>query len=117
MSISASRPDMRTSAGDESNSIIAVLGVLPKLNVSVIEDVLVGVHVVERLRGQTPMPTSSPASNSGSVFRKKSAFATCTVLQGLRRLLNDAPHSADSLPCTETSAICLMGTFCWQDTL
>ena len=43
---------MRTGTGDKPNGIIAVLGVLPKLNVSVIEDVLVGVHVVERLWGQ-----------------------------------------------------------------
>lgn len=42
----------RTCTGDEAEGIIAMLGILPKLDVAVIEDVRGGVEVVERLRRQ-----------------------------------------------------------------
>ena len=45
-------PACCTCAGDEVDGIIAMLRVLPKLDVAVIEDILVGVHIVEGLRGQ-----------------------------------------------------------------
>lgn len=43
---------MRTCTGDEAEGVIAVLGILPKLDVAVVEDIGGGVEVVERLRRQ-----------------------------------------------------------------
>lgn len=40
---------MRTSTGDESKCVIAVLRILPELNVAVIEDVSAWVQVVKGL--------------------------------------------------------------------
>ncbi len=41
-----------TGTGDEADGIIAVLRILPKLDVPVVENVLIGVHIVEGLRRQ-----------------------------------------------------------------
>ncbi len=43
---------MRTCAGDEAEGVVAVLGVLPELDVAVVEDVRTGVQVVEGLGRQ-----------------------------------------------------------------
>ncbi len=50
--MSSRRHKRLTSTGAEPDGIVAVLGVLPKLDVAMIEDVLVGVRVVEGLGGQ-----------------------------------------------------------------
>lgn len=41
---------MRTGTGDEAQRVVAVLRVLPKLDVAVVEDVRAGRQVVEGLR-------------------------------------------------------------------
>ena len=43
---------MHTGTGDEAKGVVAVLRILPELDVAVVEDVRAGVQVVEGLRRQ-----------------------------------------------------------------